>query len=80
MHQETQCYEIFEVEVRRKSPETIFTSFFLPCMDYGDVLYTGTYDSDLCKLDKILIDNQRTRSNPIKQFQEWWCVPVAYLS
>ena len=43
----------------RKSLETIFYSFVLPCMDYGDVLYAGTYDSDLCKLDKIFVDAMR---------------------
>ncbi len=46
-------------KIDRKSLETIFNSFVLPCMDYGDVLYAGTYDSDLCKLDKILVDAMR---------------------
>ena len=43
----------------RKSLETIFFSFILPIIDYGDVLYAGTYDSDLCKLDRLQVDAMR---------------------
>ena len=28
-------------------------------MEYGDVLYAGTYDSDLCKLDRIQVNAMR---------------------
>ena len=43
----------------RKSLEIIFFSFILPVIDYGDVLYAGTYDSDLCKLDRLQVDAMR---------------------
>ena len=43
----------------RKSLEIIFFSFILPVIDYADVIYAGTYDSDLCKLDRIQVDAMR---------------------
>ena len=46
-------------ELDRKSLETIYMSFIRPSMEYGDVLYAGTYDSDLCKLDRLQVDAMR---------------------
>ena len=43
----------------RKSLEIIYTSFILSVIDYADILYAGTYDSDLCKLDKIQVEAMR---------------------
>ena len=41
------------------SLETIYFSFILPTLDYGDILFAGTYNSDLCKLDRIHITATR---------------------
>ena len=43
----------------RRSLETIYMSFIRPSIEYGDVLWAGTYDSDLCKLDIIQVDAMR---------------------
>jgi hypothetical protein len=49
----------FKFELDRKSLETIYFSFIRPSMEYGDVLFAGTYDSDLCKLDRLQVDAMR---------------------
>ena len=49
----------FKYELDRKSLETIYMSFIRPTMEYGDALYAGTYDSDLCKLDRLQLDAMR---------------------
>ena len=49
----------FKYDLDRKSLETIYMSFIHPTMEYGDVLYAGTYDSDLCKLDRIQVNAMR---------------------
>ena len=43
----------------RKSLETVYISFIRPCIEYGDVLWAGTYDSDLCKVDSIQVEAMR---------------------
>ena len=43
----------------RRSLETVYTSFIRPCLEYADVLWAGTYDSDLLKLDRVQIDAMR---------------------
>ena len=40
----------------RRSLETVHVSFIRPCVEYGDVLWAGTYDSDLCKIDAIQVE------------------------
>ena len=49
----------FKFELDRKSLETIYFSFIRPTMEYGDSLFAGTYDSDLCKLDRLQVDAMR---------------------
>ena len=78
----TSCYKKLDLmkglkfKLDRKSLETIFKSFILPCLDYGDILYSGTYDSDLNKLDKIQVEAMKivtgatARSNIQLLFEE----------
>ena len=49
----------FKFELDRKSLETIYLSFIRPSMEYGDVLFAGTYESDLCKLDRLQVEAMR---------------------
>ena len=41
----------------RKTWEIIYVSFIRPVMEYGNVVWGGTYDSDICKLEQIQIEN-----------------------
>jgi hypothetical protein len=78
----SKCYKKLDImkhlkfKLDRKSLETIYMSFILPSLDYGDYLYAGTYDSDLCKLDRIHVEAMRNvtgataRSNIILLFEE----------
>lgn len=43
----------------RKSLEQMYKSFVQPCMEYGNVVWGGTYKSDLDKLEKIQVDSMR---------------------
>ena len=43
----------------RYSLETMYTAFVLPTMEYGMVVWGGTYDIDFNKLEKIQIDALR---------------------
>ena len=43
----------------RRSLETVYMSFIRPCLEYGDVLWAGTYDSDLSKIDAIQVEAMR---------------------
>ena len=45
--------EQLKYELDRKSLEIIYLSFIIPSMEYRDVLFAGTYESDLCKLDRL---------------------------
>ena len=38
-------------KVDRKTLETMYTAFVLPTMEYGNVIWGGTYDSDMLKLE-----------------------------
>jgi hypothetical protein len=49
----------FKFELDKKSLETIYLSFIRPTIEYGDILFAGTYDSDLCKLDRLQVDAMR---------------------
>ena len=49
----------FKYELDRKSLEIIYLSFIRPSLEYGDVLFAGTYESDLCKLDRLQVDAMR---------------------
>ena len=43
----------------RKSLEIMYRSFVLPSMEYANVLWGGTYDCDIAKLENIQIDALR---------------------
>ena len=43
----------------KQSLETIYFSFIRSGMEYGDMLWTGTYENDLAKLDRIEIEALR---------------------
>jgi hypothetical protein len=43
----------------RRSLETIYMSFVRPCLEYGDVLWSGTYDTDLSRLDAMQVEAMR---------------------
>ena len=49
----------FKFKLDRRSLETIYTSFIRPCLEYADVLWASTYDSDLMKLQVVHIDAMR---------------------
>jgi len=60
----------------RRSLEIVYTSFIRPCLEYADVLWAGTYDTDLMKIDTMQIEAMRivtgatARSNINKLFEE----------
>ena len=43
----------------RKSLETMYFSFVRPSMEYAQVVWGGTYDSDIVKLERIQVDAMR---------------------
>ncbi len=43
----------------RMSLEIMYKSFVLPTMEYANVVWGGTYDSDILKLEKIHVDGMR---------------------
>ena len=43
----------------RLSLETMYNSFVLPTMEYGNIVWGGTFETDLNKLNKIHIDAMR---------------------
>jgi hypothetical protein len=49
----------FKFKLDRKSLEIIYMSFIRPSLEYADVLFAGTYDSDLCKLDMLQAEAMR---------------------
>jgi hypothetical protein len=49
----------FKYTLDRKSLETIYLSIIRPKMEYGDVLFAGTYEIDLDKLDQLQIEAMR---------------------
>jgi len=73
----------FKYKLDRKSLETIYFSFIRPSMEYGDNLFAGTYDSDLCKLDRIQVDAMRIvtgateKSNIARLYEELKWTPLA---
>ena len=46
-------------KLNRKALETIYKSFILPCLDYGDILYFNTFQTELDRLDRIHMDAMR---------------------
>jgi hypothetical protein len=60
----------------KRSLEIIYLSFILPTMEYGNIVWGGTYDSDLAKLERIQVDALRlitgatARSNISKLYDE----------
>lgn len=49
----------FKFKLSRKSLETIYESFILPTMEYANIVWGGTSDVDLAKLEKIHVDAMR---------------------
>ena len=43
----------------RRSLETMFKSFVLPILEYGLIVWGGTYDTDIIKLERIHLDAMR---------------------
>ena len=43
----------------RKSLEIMYSAFILPSLEYGNVVWGGTFDSDLCKLERIHVEGMR---------------------
>ena len=60
----------------RKSLETMYKAFVLPTMEYANVVWGGTFDSDILKLEKIHVDAMRlicgatARSNIANLYRE----------
>jgi hypothetical protein len=60
----------------RYSLETMYKSFVLPTMEYASVVWGGSYDSDLLKLERIHVDGMRlvtgatARSNIAKLYND----------
>ena len=67
----------------RYSLQTMYMSFVRPIMDYGIIIWGGTYDSNLVKLEQIQIDALRiitgatVRSNISQLYHE---VPIPFIS
>ena len=63
-------------QLDRKSLEIMYNSFVLPVMEYAIVVWGGTFDSDLLKLEKIHVDGMRlvtgatARSNIANLYKE----------
>ena len=66
----------FKYKLDRKSLETMYLSFVRPTMEYAQVVWGGTYDSDMVKLERIQVDAMRlitgatARSNIAKLYSE----------
>ena len=45
--------------IDRRSLETIYKSFVRPCVEYGDCLWAGTYETELSKLDNVQVEAMR---------------------
>ena len=46
-------------KINRKSLEIIYKAFVLPMMEYGNVVWGSTYDSDINKLERIQVEAMR---------------------
>ncbi len=63
-------------KLNRTTLETMYNAFVLPTMEYGIVVWGGTYDSDMAKLERIHADGMRlvtgatARSNIANLFEE----------
>jgi len=66
-----------KMKVDRKSLEVMYRSFVQPSMEYASVVWGGSYDSDILKLENIHLDAMRlitgatARSNIIKVHEEF---------
>ena len=67
----------------RRSLEMIYKSFVLPVIEYGSVVWGGSYDSDLRKLDSLQIDALRiitgatARSSITALYKETNFIPIS---
>ena len=48
----------FKFKLYRNALERFYMSFVLPILEYGDVMWAGSSDCDLEKLDKVHIRNE----------------------
>lgn len=49
----------FKFKLSRSAIQIMYNSFVLPTMEYANILWGGSYESDLSKLEKIHIDGMR---------------------
>ena len=69
-------------KISRKSLEIMYKSFVMPVLEYGLIVWGGTYDTDILKLEKIQIDALRlitgatARSNIVALYEETAFVPL----
>ena len=67
----------------RKSLEVMYNSFVLPSMEYGNVIWGGTFDTEILKLERIHVDGMRlvtgatARSNIANLYYDtcWYSIP-----
>lgn len=69
----------FKYKLDRKSLQTMYDSFVRPTMEYAQVVWGGTYDSDMVKLERIQVDALRVitgataRSNIANLYKDTDC-------
>lgn len=51
--------QFFKYKLDRKALENFYISFVRPCLEYADVLWSGAYDCDLVKLDRVQLRAMR---------------------
>jgi len=65
-----------KLRLRRKSLEIMYQAFVKPIIDYCSVIWGGSYDSDITKLEQIQVDalhlitGPTERSNVAKLYEE----------
>ena len=72
----------FKFKLSRRSLETIYESFILPTMEYANIVWGGTSNTDLAKLENLHQDAMRcitgatARSNIAKLYTDtqWYCI------
>ena len=66
----------FKYKLDRRSLQTMYDSFVRPTMEYAQVVWGGTYDSDMAKLERIQVDALRVitgataRSNIVNLYRD----------
>ena len=68
--------------MNRTTLETMYFSFVIPTMEYANVVWGGSYDSNLDKLEKIHIDGMRlitgatARCGTVNLYSEMNCMSI----